>query len=67
MSDTDKKIVQALLAERLGYQRRNLPHRVAEIDEQLSRLGVSVTVETATIEPQAETATRKKPLRRKKG
>jgi hypothetical protein len=66
MSDNDKTI-QALLVERLGYQRRNLPHRVAQIDELLSRLGVSVAVETATVEPQSETATRKKPLRRKKG
>ena len=59
--------VQALLLERIGYERRGRLDRVAQVDELLARLGVSVETETATIEPQTETAARKKPLRRKKG
>jgi hypothetical protein len=57
--------VQALLIERIGYERRGLTHRVAQVDELLARLGIAV--ESAAVEPQAETATRKKPLKRKRG
>jgi hypothetical protein len=59
--------VQALLIERIGYQRRGRLDRVAQVDELLARLGVAVEVETASVAPQSETAVRKKPLRRKKG
>lgn len=58
--------IAALLEERRGYVLRNLPDRVAEVDARLAWLGYHET-ETATIEPQTETATRKKPTRRKKG
>lgn len=58
-------IVQALLFERSGYERRGLHDRVAQVDAVLESLGVEI--ETSSIEPQTETATRKKPLRRKKG
>lgn len=64
--NTDR-IVQALLAERTGYERRGLTDRVAEVDAVLARLGVVTEIETATAQPQVETAARKKPLRRKKG
>lgn len=66
MSDHNST-VQALLIERIGYERRGRLDRVAQVDELLARLGVNVPVETATAEPQIETAARKKPLRRKKG
>lgn len=59
--------VQALLIERIGYERRGLSHRVAQVNELLTRLGVPIPVETASIEPQVETAARKKPTKRKKG
>lgn len=61
-----KALIEALLAERHGYVLRNLPERVAAVDARLSSLGYHLT-ETATIEPQMETAARKKPIRRKKG
>lgn len=46
--------IVALLSERIGYLRRNLPKRVAQVDEALGKLGH--LVETATAEPQAEQA-----------
>jgi len=60
------QIIAALLEERRGYVARGLANRVAAVDAALAALNYHVT-ETATIEPQTETATRKKPLRRKKG
>lgn len=61
-----KALIEALLAERHGYVLRNLPERIAAVESRLASLGYHLT-ETATIEPQTETATRKKPTRRKKG
>lgn len=58
-------LISALLTERLGYVRRNLPERVAEVDALLAALGHEI--ETATVQPQVETAARKKPTKRKKG
>lgn len=58
-------LISALLTERLGYVRRNLPDRVAEVDARLAALGHEI--ETATVQPQVETAARKKPTKRKKG
>lgn len=58
-------LISALLTERLGYVRRNLPERVAEVDARLAALGHEI--ETATVQPQVETAARKKPTKRKKG
>jgi hypothetical protein len=40
--------VEALVAEREGYVRRGLSHRVAQVDAELARLGIAV-------EPQVET------------
>jgi hypothetical protein len=58
--------IAALLEERRGYVARRLADRVAAVDTALAALNYAVT-ETATIEPQPETATRKKPTRRTKG
>lgn len=60
-----RSTVQALLIERIGYERRGLTHRVAQVDELLARLGVAV--ESASLDMQTETATRKKPSKRKRG
>ena len=61
-----KVFIEALLAERHGYVLRNLPDRVAAVNARLSSLGYHVA-ETATNDPQIETAARMKPTRRKKG
>jgi len=58
-------LIKALLAERHSYVMHNLSERVAAIDARLASLGHQV--ETASIEPQVETAARKKPAKRKKG
>lgn len=63
---SNARLIAALLEERRGYLARQLEQRIAEVDAALAALNYSVT-ETATVEPQIETATRKKPLRRKKG
>lgn len=61
------RLIAALLAERSGYVARGLSSRVADVDAALAALGHGAPVETASIEPQIETAARKKPTRRKKG
>jgi hypothetical protein len=61
-----KEQIEALLTERRGYVIRGLTDRVAAVDAALAALGYAA-VETATAEPQSETATRKKPTRRLKG
>jgi hypothetical protein len=63
---TDSRQIAALLEERRGYVARKLFERVAAVDAALAALNYAVT-ETATIEPQTETATRKKPTRHTKG
>jgi hypothetical protein len=55
--------VESLLFEREGYLRRGLQHRVAEVDAQLARFGIAV--ETASVAPTVETASRAKPRARK--
>lgn len=62
------KHIEALLVERSGYERRGLKDRVKACDEALRALGYSVKtpeVETASIEPVAERATRKAAPKRK--
>ena len=63
---TDRKIIASLLAERSKVAAAGLTDRVAELDLRLRVLGYR-KIETASIEPQVETATRKKSLKRKKG
>lgn len=63
-----KNQIEALLVERAGYERRGLKDRVKACDEALHALGHSVKtpeVETASIEPVAERATRKAAPKRK--
>lgn len=55
--------VEALLIEREGYVRRGLRDRVAQVDAQLAQFGVAV--ETASVQPEVETASRPKPRPRK--
>ena len=63
-----RKQIEALLVEREGYVRRGLKDRVKACDDALIALGHSVKtpeIETATIEPVAERATRKAAPKRK--
>ena len=62
----DARLIASLLEERRGYVMRKLPDRIAAVDARLAMLGYYET-ETATLDAAAETATRKKPTRRKKG
>lgn len=63
----DTKLIEALLIEREGYVRRNLPERIKAVDEALRNAGYTKTsapVETATAEPVVERAS--KPATRKR-
>jgi hypothetical protein len=63
-----KNQIEALLIERAGYEMRGLKDRVKACDEVLRALGHSSKtqeIETATIEPVAERATRKAAPKRK--
>lgn len=60
----DSKIIKALLDERRGYVARGLSDRVKSVDEALASLGYQV--ETATIEPEVERATKSKARKRKR-
>lgn len=60
----DKKLIDALLEERRGYVLRGKKDRVAEVDRVLSALGYR-SKETASVEPEVETATAEKPRKRK--
>ena len=66
MSNKDFEI-KALLIERAGYVARNLPKRVAAVDDALVALGHKTSkVETASYEPAVEKATKPEPTKRKK-
>ena len=41
-SDREQGAIDALKAERLGYERRGLPDRVAQVDTELAKFGVEV-------------------------
>lgn len=61
------KEIEALLVERLGYERRGRTDRVAAVDEQLRALGYgahSAPVETAAVEPSTERSIRRKSKKR---
>ena len=63
-----KNQIEALLIERAGYEMRGLKDRVKACDEVLRALGHSAKtpeIETATVEPVAERATRKAAPKRK--
>lgn len=65
------KYINALLVERLGYERRGLTDRVAMVDAQLRELGydheylTESETETAAIEPAAEQASIKRGKKKK--
>lgn len=62
------KQIEALLIERAGYVMRKKMDRVKAVDESLRALGHEVKkneIETATIEPVAENASRKAAPKRK--
>ena len=68
------KQIEALLQERAGYIKRNLPKRVEAVDAALRELGFDheymtsePSIETATAEPGVERATMPKTRRRKNG
>lgn len=61
--------IEALLVERVGYERRGLKDRVAAVDVQLRALGYKSAhlddkVESATVEPPAERAIQKRAQKR---
>jgi len=61
------QLIDALLIEREGYVRRNLPDRVKQVDAALRDAGYTKTsapIETATAEPVVERAS--KPATRKR-
>jgi hypothetical protein len=61
------QLIDALLIEREGYVRRNLPDRVKQVDIALRDAGYTKTsapIETATAEPMVERAA--KPATRKR-
>ena len=66
-----KNYVESLLVERAGYERRGLKDRVKAVDAALRELGFEhkylsePKIETASIEPVAERATRKAVSKRK--
>ena len=63
------KEIQALLAERAGYERRGLKDRVKAVDAALRELGFDnkymPEVEVASIEPVVETAMLKRGKKKK--
>lgn len=70
MSERNTQEIKALLWERVGYERRGLKDRVAQIDRALADLGFtgSSTVgepEAAVIVPSAERAAMKRAPRKK--
>tara|TARA_R110000822_G_scaffold209932_2_gene345773 strand:+ start:3794 stop:4000 length:207 start_codon:yes stop_codon:yes gene_type:complete len=61
--------IEALLIERVGYERRGLADRVKAVDAALREAGfehkyLTDVTETATIEPQTERATQKRAQKR---
>ena len=63
------KQINALLTERVGYERRGLTDRVRQIDDALREVGFEheYLTETATIKPDTERAIKPKARKRTKG
>ena len=63
------KMIDALLAERAGYERRGLKDRVKAVDAALRELGFDhkymPEVEVASVEPAVETAVLKRGKKKK--
>jgi len=64
----EKKLIDALLAEREGYIRRGKMDRVAQIDALLKKVDVAADdqVDIATVQPADERAIMPRPRKRKK-
>lgn len=63
----DKQLIDALLNERAGYVMRGLKDRVKQVDDSLRAAGYSSSapvVETATAQPDVETASKPAPKKR---
>lgn len=63
----NKHIIESLLIERAGYVQRGLKDRVADVDAALRDAGYkteSPKVETATAQPEVETASKPAPKKR---
>ena len=63
----NKHIIESLLVERAGYMQRGLKDRVADVDAALRDAGYkkeAAKVETATAEPEIETASKPAPKKR---
>jgi uncharacterized protein (UPF0335 family) len=65
-----KNYVESLLVERAGYERRGLKDRVKMVDAALREVGfdhkyMTDDIETASVEPVVERATRKAASKRK--
>jgi hypothetical protein len=63
------KMIDALLAERAGYERRGLKDRVKAVDDALRELGFDnkymPEVEVASVEPEVEKAVSKRGKKKK--
>lgn len=63
-----KKIVEALLTERIGYVRRGLKDRVSQVDAILNKFNVKVDadidIEVAAVKPEVEQAAVAKKVKR---
>lgn len=63
----DKQLIEALLTERAGYVMRGLKDRVKQVDDALRAAGYSSgapVVETASVQPDVETASKPAPKKR---
>lgn len=67
MQKNEGNLISALLVERLGYERRGLHERAAMVTQALRDLGYNEsdsTAETATVEPAAERAVKRRVKKR---
>jgi len=67
MQQRDGSLISALLVERLGYERRGLHERAAMVTKTLRDLGYveqDKVTETATVEPAAERAVKRRVKKR---
>ena len=67
MQMRDGSLISSLLVERLGYERRGLHERAAMVTQTLRDLGYNeqdTTTETATVEPAAERAVKRRVKKR---
>lgn len=56
---SNQNMIDALLVERAGYERRGLTDRIAQVDEQLRLHGYEAPARKADAEPAAESRGRR--------